>query len=446
MALNKYDQLLARFRMPLEKPGRSWWILFFAMLICVGIGVIALILQIVHGHVVTGMRDHVVWGLFIVNFIFFLGMGYAGAIMAAIFHLTKLKWTKPIHRIAELFALIGSCVGPIFIFLCIGRLDKVLNLFVYARLPSPITWDVIAILTALIFDFTYLYIAHIRDFAKLRDTTVLDLPNWKRNLYRRLSLGYRGTPEQRKYLNQAQNILAVTIIPTAILAYSLLGWLFGMSVRPGWHSTIFAPEFVIVALYSGIAILILLMWIYRKIYKLTDWITDQHFQYLGFALLLFSFAFAYVTFSEYITEWYNISKTSGVWISKFLDPSEFGFYSLFTILLAIVLPIVILIIPRLRTPNKITLLAVCVMIGLWLKRYLIIVPTLETPYFPIQDMRPEYVHYSATWIEWALTIGGVALGVLMLMVFNFFAPVVPVADIERADEIEVPKPFYQTIS
>ncbi|MCB0665387.1 MAG: polysulfide reductase NrfD [Saprospiraceae bacterium] len=445
MALSKYDELLTKFRKPLEKPGRNWWMLFIAMSILVAIGIVALILQIVYGHVITGMRDHVVWGLFIVNFIFFLGMGYAGAIMAAIFHLTKLKWTKPIHRIAEMFALVGSCVGPIFIFLCIGRLDKILNLFIYARLPSPITWDVIAIMTALIFDFTYLYIAHIRDFAKLRDTKVLNLPNWKRNLYRRLSLGYRGAPEQIKLLNQAQNILAVTIIPTAIIAYSLLGWLFGMSLRPGWHSTIFAPEFVIVALYSGIAMLILLMWIYRKSFKLQQWITDQHFQYLGFAMFIFSMAFAYITFSEYITEWYNVSETSGKWISKFLDPSEFGVYSFFTILLAIVIPGILLIIPRLRTPNKITLIAIAVLLGLWIKRYLIIVPTLETPFFPIQDMRPEYVHYSATWIEWALTLGGIALGIIFLMIFNFFAPVVPVSDIEHSDEIVVPKPFYQTL-
>jgi len=187
------------------------------------------------------------------------------------------------------------------------------------------------------------------------------------------------------------------------------------------------------------------MWIYRKGYKLQRWITDQHFQNLGFGMFLFSLAFAYITFSEYITEWYNVSETSGKWIHKFLDPGEFGIYSFLTILLAIVIPVALLLIPKLRTPNKITLIAMSVLLGLWIKRYLIIVPTLETPFSPIQDMRPEYVHYSATWIEWALTFGGIGLGVIFLMIFNFFGPVVPVADMERAGEIEVPKPFYQTL-
>ena len=166
MAINKYDQLLAKFEHPISKPSRSWWILMGAMVFLFLIGVYALVQQIIHGHIVTGMRDHVVWGVFIVNFIFFLGLGYAGAILACTFHLTRLKWTRPIIRIAELFAIIGSCIAPIFILLCIGRLDKIHYLFGYARLQSPITWDVMAIVTCLIFDATYLYIAPYPGFCQ----------------------------------------------------------------------------------------------------------------------------------------------------------------------------------------------------------------------------------------------------------------------------------------
>ncbi|NND34573.1 MAG: polysulfide reductase NrfD [Saprospiraceae bacterium] len=445
MEASTFDQVLAKFKYPLSKPSRSWWLLMGAMLVLVAFGLVALIQQIVHGHIVTGMRDHVVWGVFIVNFIFFLGIGYSGAILAGIFHLTRLKWTKPIHRIVELFALAGLCVGPIFIFLCIGRLDRIFYIFTYARIQSPITWDVMAIMTNLIFIGTYLYIAHIRDFAKLRDTDVVELPGWKKKLYAKLALGYEGRPRQVEHLNRAQNILAATIIPTAILADSLLAWLFGMSLRPGWHSTLFAPEFILVAIFSGVALLIVMMWIYRRQYQLKDLFTDQHFYYLGYALLLLSIGFAYFTFSEYITEWYNVSETHGRWLDKFVDFGEFGIMSLLTIFLAIVVPLIVLIVPRFRTPASITLVSVLVLIGLWLKRYLIIVPTLETPYVPIQDMRMEYLHYQATWVEWALTLAGLALGVIIIMLLNTLAPVVPVADMEHDDEIVVPKPFYETI-
>ena len=416
-----------------------------SMLAVVFVGLLALIQQILHGHIVTGMRDNVVWGIFIVNFIFFLGIGYSGAIIASVFHLANIKWARPIQRIPALFGLIGLCVGPIFILLCIGRLDRLHYLFMYARIQSPITWDVMAIMTNLVFIFTYLYITHIRDFAKLRDTQLLDLPKWKRKLFGKLALGYVGNPEQVKNLNKARNVLAATIIPCAILADSLLAWLFGMSLRPGWHSTLFAPEFILVALFSGVAVLIVLMAVYRKQYNLYHIITDVHFQYAGYALLLCIIGFSYFTFSEYITEWYNVSETHGRWINKFMDMEEYGMMSLFTISFTIIIPLLVLIIPKIRTPRSISFISLLVLVGLWLKRYLIIVPTLETPYFPIQDLRVEYVHYSATWVEWALSAAGLAFAIILLMLFNLLAPVVPVGDLEHHDEIVVPKPFYKTL-
>lgn len=439
-----FDTLLEVFSNPISKASRSWKVLFGLMLSFVFIGVIALIYQILYGHSVTGMRDHVVWGLYIITFVFFLGLGYSGAILAAAFHLTRLQWTRPLHRLAELFSIAGLIVGPIFILLCIGRLDRLHYLFIHGRIQSPITWDVLAIMTNLIFIATYLYISHIRDFAKLRDSDVIQIPEWKRNLYKKLALSYQAKPEQIKLLNQAQNILAVTLIFTTILADSLLAWLFGMSLRPGWHSTLFAPEFILVAIYSGLALLLILMWIYREQYGIQRIITNRHFNMVGFVLLLFCFGFAYFTLSEYITEWYNIDETHGRWLDKLLDLNQYGVLSLSTILFAILLPILVLSIPKLRNPGSITIIATLILVGLFFKRYLIIVPTLETPYIPIQDIRPEYVHYSATWVEWALTLGGVGLFVLIIMILNFFAPPIPVADLEHDEEIIVPKPFYLT--
>ncbi len=444
-ALN-YDQLLKQFKSPVSEPTRSWKLLLVLMILFVLIGVVGLVYMVIHGHIVTGMRDHVVWGVFIVNFIFLLGIGYAGVILASIFHLFTVKWTKPLHRITELFAVVGSTVGPIYILLCVGRLERLPNLFIHARASSPITWDVIAIATCVVFDFTYLYITHIREFAKLRDTTAIDLPKWKRNLYKRLALGYEHRPAQNRKLSRAQNILAMTIVPVAIFAYSLLGYLFGMSLRPGWHSTLFAPEFVANALFSGVALLILFMWIYRKQHNLENLITDKHFDYAAFVLFVLSAIFAYFTFSTYITEWYNVTETHGEWIRKFLDFNEYGWMSMFTILFCVVLPFIVLLYRKFRTPGHLAVLSVLILIGLWLKRYLIIVPTLETPYFPMQSTDPAYVHYSATWVEWALTLGGIGLAGLIFMAFNYLAPVVPLADMEKEEEIEVPQPFVEPVN
>ena len=145
-------------------------------------GLYGLYVQIVEGHIVTGMRDNVVWGLFIVNFIFFIGISYAGALISGILHLLRVEWRFPIIRIAELITVISTIIGPTYILLCMGRLDRLHHLFLYGRIQSPIIWDVLAISTYLIGSIIFLYLASIRDFAALRDYPFES--KWRYKFYR----------------------------------------------------------------------------------------------------------------------------------------------------------------------------------------------------------------------------------------------------------------------
>jgi molybdopterin-containing oxidoreductase family membrane subunit len=345
---------------------------------------------------------------------------------------------------AELLTVSSLIVGAPFILFCLGRLDRIHYLFIYGRIQSPITWDVIAISTDLVFCIAFLYFTHVRDFAKLRDYPELKVSKWRKNLYKFLALGYKGTADQKKYLHQAHDIMAAIIIPTAIIAYSLLSLLFAMSLRPGWHSTIFSPYFVVTAGYSGIALLIVIMWIYRKTNKLEAYITNLHFNYLGFGLILLTFIYAYFTFSEYLTDWYNQTKTFNLLLDKFLDFDQFAWLSLFHIAFALVVPIIVLGVPMLRTINSVTIVSLLIVISLWIKRYLIVVPPLETPFIPIQDVRPEYVHYSASWVEWALSLSGIAVMILIFTVASKIAPIIPVSEVKDAENLEKPKLLFKT--
>ncbi|HEY5774322.1 MAG TPA: NrfD/PsrC family molybdoenzyme membrane anchor subunit, partial [Chitinophagaceae bacterium] len=170
MQLNSFQQkAFDEQRSHIEKFGRrSWaWTIFFLLWIIVG--GYALYLQIADGHIVTGMRDNVVWGLYIANFIFFIGISYAGAVISGILHILKVEWRKPIIRIAEMITVIATMIGPIFILLCVGRLDRLHHLIFYPRLQSPITWDVFAITTYFTGSVIFLYLALIKDFAIYRD-------------------------------------------------------------------------------------------------------------------------------------------------------------------------------------------------------------------------------------------------------------------------------------
>ena len=144
---------------------------------------------------------------------------------------------------AQLMTLASVIVGPIFILLCVGRFDRLYHLFIYPRLQSPLTWDVIAVMTFLVGSFLFLYLGLIRDFAVYRDSN-LNIPKWKHNLYRWLALGYNGLESQKKLLLSSQNLMAFLLIPISIMVASILSWIFGMTLRPGWHSTIFGPYFV----------------------------------------------------------------------------------------------------------------------------------------------------------------------------------------------------------
>jgi molybdopterin-containing oxidoreductase family membrane subunit len=429
------NEVLKTFAPLIERTSKKEWAWILLLLGVIGWGLYALYLQITVGHSVTGMRDNVVWGIYIANFIFFIGISYAGAVISGFLHLLKIEWRKPIIRIAELITVIATFIGPLFILLCVGRLDRLHHLVLYARLQSPITWDVLAISTYLVGGLIFLYLATIKDFAIYRDSTFLKLPKWKRKLYAILALNYRDTPNQNRIIGISTNLMAIMIIPLAIIVHSVLSWIFGMTLRPGWHSTIFGPYFVLAAIYSGTGVLIIAMWIFRKMYKLDAFILDKHFVYLGYIMLVLAGGYGYFTFSEYLTDWYGSEKWISELIRKFFDWDQYGALFLFTNVGGILLPIFVVAIPQLRKPGFITLASAIMVLAMWVKRYLIVVPTLETPLLPIEDIRPEYIKYSITWVEWALTFSGVALFLLFFTIAAKFMTLIPVSEVtDKEDE------------
>ncbi len=423
-----------------SKPGIFW--LAIATVFIIG-GFYALIVQIVEGHIVTGMRDNVVWGIFIANFIFFIGISYAGALISGILHLLRVEWRTPIIRIAEIITVISTLIGPAYILLCMGRLDRLHHLALFGRIQSPIIWDVMAITTYLIGSIIFLYLASIRDLAALRDYPFKS--KWRNKVYKFLAVNFNGTPKQNRYLDRSLDIMSAIIIPLAILVHSVLAWIFGMTLRPGWHSTIFAPYFVVAAVFSGTGVLIIALWIFRKYYKLESYITKIHFNYLGIILMILGALYAYFTFSEYLTSWYGSETWEMEVLYKLFNPNEYWWWFFFAAIIGVVLPIIVILIPKFRNINSITAVSVIAVLALWVKRYLIIIPTLEAPLLPLQDMRPEYIHYTPTIIEWLLTFAGVALFCMLFFLFSKFMPILPVVKADEGNYAQLRKTVLKRI-
>lgn len=420
-------ELIKEFLPMLTKsnPLTNIWIAILSVIILVGL--YAFYIQVTKGHEVTGMRDNVVWGIYIINFIFFVGISYSGAFISGILHFFKTPWKNSVSRIVEIITVLSLIVGPIFILLCIGRLDRLHYLFIYPRIQSPITWDIIAIMTDLVGCFIYLYLTFIPDFAILRDNSDLNIPKWRKKLYKFLAIGYRDTKIQREKLSKITRTMSAMIIAMAIVAYTVLAWIFSLTLQPGWNSTIFAPYFIIAGLYSGVGVIIISMFLVRKYLKLERYIRKIHFIGAGIVLLVLALLFGYFTFSEYFPKWFS-HKTHDTNLLNTLFSRYFWTF-IFANYIGVLVPIFIIFFKKFRTINSITFAAVIAVLGLWLNRFLIVVPTLETPYLPIQDTRLEFVHYSATWVEWALSFAGIAAFVLFFILITKFVPIIPMSGI-----------------
>jgi molybdopterin-containing oxidoreductase family membrane subunit len=232
------------------------------------------------------------------------------------------------------------------------------------------------------------------------------------------------------------------IIAMAIVAYTVLAWIFSLTVQPGWNSSIFATYFIIAGLYSGVGVIIISMYVIRRVYKLEKYIRKVHFIGAGIILLVLSLLFGYFTFSEYFPRWFS-HKIYDVSLLKDLFSRYFWEFVLANYL-GVLIPIAILSVKKFRKIKWITFAAVIAVLGLWLNRYLIVVPTLENPFVPIQDTRPEFIHYSSTWIEWSLSFAGIAAFFLLFTLLLKFVPIIPIQgiiDAERKQEKNDKKKF-----
>ena len=142
------------------------WVLF--LLVIIGAGMIAYIDQLIKGQVVTNMRDYALWGIYISNFVFFVATSFVGSVTVAILRLTNNEWRTPLVRIAEIISVACIIMAGITIMIDMARPDRILNLFIHARLQSPITWDVIIIPTYIVISLLLLYFPLLPDFAILK--------------------------------------------------------------------------------------------------------------------------------------------------------------------------------------------------------------------------------------------------------------------------------------
>jgi molybdopterin-containing oxidoreductase family membrane subunit len=296
----------AAFR-PMQAPGRWFWPVFAGLGLVVVAAFMSFGYQLLAGLWVAGYNDTAFYGIYEANLVAFIGVSYGGALVSAVLRLTGAPWRAPIARMAEGMALVSLLIGASFAIVHLGRPERIWLLIVSPQAGSPIVWDVIAITTYLAATIIFLYLPLIPDLAIARDRLGPSTGPLRRAFYRLAAIGWHGTPTQRRSLHWSVGAIAVLIIPLAITVHSVLAWAFSMTSRPGWHSTIFGPYFVIGALYSGVALVIVVVAAFRKVYRLEPYIGVRHFVSLARIMAVLGATYLYFTFAEMLTSAYTRS-------------------------------------------------------------------------------------------------------------------------------------------
>ena len=407
---------------PVEHRGRTFWIAVFALLVVVALGAFAYATQVRHGLDVTGLSRPVYWGTYILWLIFFLGISYGALLFSAVLRLTGSELGRPVARAAEAIALCALLVGGPQPLIDLGRVDRAAWILLHPNLSSPMLWDILSISVYSAVLLLYLWVTLIPDAALLRDRGMGG--TLRRAVYRALAAGFSGTESQMRRWRRAVGALAAIAIPVAIAARTLLAWVPGLSQRPMWHSPLIGPTFLLGAVFSGIATLVVVLGVLRRAFGLERFLRRDHFARLGLCLCVAACAWAYFTLAEHVTAAYGQRPDD---LAVLRERLTGGQAPVFWTMIAFLSSPLLLSLRRLRTIPVTIAISSLVVMGAWLERWIILVPSQLVSLLPHAP-----ASYRPTWVEWSELAGTLAAFVLLLALFSHLFPAVPIADAPEA--------------
>ena len=406
----------------------QWGALLLVALLGVGQAVATLLYQTYVGFGIAGYQAPVFWGVYIINFVFWIGIGHAGTLISAILFLFRAKWRNAINRGAEAMTVFAVLTAAMFPLIHIGRLWKFYFLIPYpnqralwVNFKSPLLWDLFAINTYMLISIIFFYVGLIPDIAIARDRAT----GIKKAAYTVLALGWQGTGRQWKAHNRTILHLAGLATPLVLSVHSVVSWDFAMSIVPGWHATIFAPYFVAGAIFGGFAMVLVVMIPVRRIFRLEAYINDYHFENMSRFILFTSLICGYAYAAEYFVAWYSgiEFEQTAFWLRAF------GPYWVSTWIMITCNAIFpqLLWIKKLRTSVQfLFVLAVLINIGMWFERYVIIITSLSREYIPAA-----WGLYIPSLAELSILVGSFCWFSMFFLLFLKFLPIIAIAEMKE---------------
>jgi molybdopterin-containing oxidoreductase family membrane subunit len=420
------DELLA----PLWTTPRLWWPLFAISSAGTVLFVIAICWTIGTGIGSWGNNIPVAWAFAITDFVWWIGIGHAGTFISAFLLLLNQKWRGSVNRVAEamtIFALVNAAMFPL---LHLGRpwffywlIPYPATMGVWPNFKSALPWDVAAVTTYFTVSLLFWYMGLVPDLASARDRAVSRV---RKIAYGVFALGWRGSGYEWQRYRIAYTLLAALATPLVISVHSVVSLDFAIAQLPGWHSTIFPPYFVVGAIYSGLAMVLVLLIPIRRAYHLENVITEAHLDRIAKLMLAMGLMLAYSYAMETFMAWY-----SGDQFEKYtyLFSRPFGPYAVvYWIMTALnVLTPNIFWSRRLRRSTPALFIAsIGILIGMWLERFAIIVTSLNRDFVP-----SSWHFYMPSWVDYSLLGGSLGLFGVLFLLFIRYVPSVAVSEVKR---------------
>jgi molybdopterin-containing oxidoreductase family membrane subunit len=396
----------------------------------------AWVYQIKYGMGTAGITHPVMWGVYITNFVFWVGIAHSGTLISAILYLLRSGWRTTINRAAEAMTIFAVMTAGLFPLIHLGRIWYFYFLapypnqrFLWPNFRSPLVWDFFAISTYFTISLLFWYSGLIPDMATIRDKfrgATSRMARLKEKIYGTLALGWQGSDDQWKNYRRMYLYMAAIATPLVLSVHSVVSWDFAMAITPGWHSTIFAPYFVAGAIFSGIAMVITLSIPFRWALGLEDYINEYHYDNMGKLMLLTSLIVGYAYGAEYFMTWYSgdpIEMDSFTWraIGAYRGP--------FAIMVTcnVLIPL-LLFSRRIRRNIKVMfVISVFVNIGMWYERFVIIVTSLAHEYLP-----GAWGLYTPSWVELSITVGSFAWFLFWFMIFAKTLPAISITEVKES--------------
>lgn len=414
----------------LENPQPAlWWLLFIPAAAVALAGVAgSLAYQVATGVGVWGNTNRVMWGWPIVNFVFWIGIGHAGTLISAILFLTRQHWRTSINRAAEAMTIFAVMCAGIFPAFHVGRLWMAWYLApipnanaIWQNFRSPLLWDVFAVSTYFTISLVFWFLGMVPDLATIRDRCQ---PGLRKLLYGAFALGWRGGNRQWSHYEMAYLLLAALSTPLVLSVHSVVSFDFATSVVPGWHTTIFPPYFVAGAVFGGFAMVLTIMVPARFIYGLQDLITMKHIDNMAKIILLTGTIVGYAYLMELFVAFYSGSPyEADAFKFRVTGPYWWAYAAMMS---CNVLAPQLFWFKACRSNLWVVLaVAMCVNVGMWFERFVIIVTTLARMWLP-----GDWKTYSPTWVDVALFAGTIGMFLALFLLFLRFLPCINIAEVK----------------